>query len=57
MTGAFAFRVAGALLVLGLIVSCAGEPQRLNESEVRAVLDAPDRTEADRANDSRRKAP
>ncbi|MGH8664516.1 MAG: hypothetical protein ACREUX_09640, partial [Burkholderiales bacterium] len=51
------YRLGGSMLVLSLIAGCAGEPPRLSAGEQQAILDAPDRTEADRANDGRRKAP
>ncbi|MPZ45248.1 MAG: methyltransferase domain-containing protein [Betaproteobacteria bacterium] len=57
MTHAFLHRLGGSMLVLSLIVGCASEPPRLSAGERQAILDAPDRTEADRANDGRRKAP
>jgi predicted methyltransferase len=56
MTQALLSRL-GSVFVLSLIAACASEPPRLSESQVQAILAAPDRTEADRANDGRRKAP
>jgi predicted methyltransferase len=50
-------RTAWIALLLGLAAGCASEPPRLSSGEIAAVLAAPDRTDADRANDSRRKAP
>jgi len=55
MTQAFLSRL-GSAFVLTLIAACASEPPRLGESQIQAILSAPDRTEADRANDGRRKA-
>ncbi len=56
MTHAFLSRL-GSAFALMLIAACASEPPRLGESRIQAILAAPDRTEADRANDGRRKAP
>jgi predicted methyltransferase len=47
----------GTLWVLGLLAGCAGDAPRRSAAEIDALLAAPDRTEADRANDPRRKAP
>ncbi len=47
------FLAASTLSVL--LVACAGmAPQPISNDEVRAIVDAPDRTEADRATDKRR---
>jgi predicted methyltransferase len=57
MTHAFRYRLGGCAFVLGLILGCASEPPRLSPGELQAILAAPDRSEADRTNDGRRKAP
>jgi len=40
-----------------LLTACATEAPRMGASQIDAILSAPDRSEADRANDKRRKAP
>ena len=49
--------LACSVLALGMLAGCAGDPPRLTEADIRSILAAPDRSEADRANDARRKAP
>ena len=44
-------------LLLGMLAGCAGDPSRHSGAEIAAILAAPDRSDADRANDARRKAP
>jgi predicted methyltransferase len=47
---------AGWLLLALLVGACAGDTPRRTASGIEALLAAPDRSEADRANDARRKA-
>jgi predicted methyltransferase len=56
MDPAFAARIASVIAAC-LLAACASEPPRSSESQVQSILNAPDRTEADKANDARRKAP
>ncbi len=56
MTRASVLRLWG-VLALCFLAACAGEPQRRSAGDIETLLKAPDRTDADRANDSRRKAP
>ena len=48
-------RGAAAILLAVLVAGCASEAPRMSASEIQSVLAAPDRSEADRANDKRRK--
>jgi len=41
----------------GMLAGCASEPPRLTSAQVDTLLSASDRSEADRTNDTRRKAP
>lgn len=50
-------RLIAALLVLGLLGGCASAPPRMTPAQIEALLNAPDRSDADRTNDVRRKAP
>ncbi len=50
-------RTAVALLLLGMLAGCATEAPRTSAEQITALLNAPDRSDADRANDPRRKAP
>jgi predicted methyltransferase len=55
MTRTLAMRVC-TLAALLFLVACAAESPRRTAGEIETLLAAPDRSEADRANDSRRKA-
>ncbi|MCC6534067.1 MAG: class I SAM-dependent methyltransferase [Burkholderiales bacterium] len=48
--------IALALALASLLVACAGGPPRMTSAQIDTLLSAADRSEADRANDARRKA-
>ncbi len=48
-------RIALAASLLALLGACAAPQQRVSEADVAAIVAAPDRNEADRTNDQRRK--
>lgn len=50
-------QVLAAVVLAGMLAGCASEPPRLTSAQVETLLSAPDRSEADRTNDTRRKAP
>ena len=50
-------KIGAAIVLAMLLVACATAPERMGTSQVDAILSAPDRSEADRSNDKRRKAP
>ncbi len=45
------------VLALSILVGCATPPSRHTTESIASILSASDRTDADRANDTRRKAP
>jgi len=49
-------RTIAALVLAMLMTACASEAPRMTAGQIDAILAAPDRSEADRANDPRRKA-
>jgi len=50
-------RTVAAVALAVLLAACATEAPRMSTSQIDAILNAPDRSEADRDNDKRRKAP
>lgn len=56
MTDSWIVRACSLALAL-LVGACAGEAPRRTANEIEALLAAPARSDADRANDARRKAP
>jgi predicted methyltransferase len=50
-----ALSLSAALFTALLLGACATPPQRVSEADVAAIVAAPDRSEADRTNDQRRK--
>lgn len=50
-------KILAALLLTGMLAACASEPPRLTSSQIDTLLSAADRSEADRTNDAKRKAP
>ncbi len=49
-------RTVAAVVFAVLLAACATEAPRMSTSQIDAILNAPDRSEADRDNDKRRKA-
>lgn len=49
--------IIAALSLIGLLAGCATEPPRLTQSQIDALLGAADRSDADRTNDPKRRAP
>jgi len=50
------YRLVGMLALAALLTGCATQTPSLTAEQFNAVLAAPDRNEADKANDERRKA-
>ena len=48
-------RIGAAMLLAVLVAGCASDAPRMTSSQIETILNAPDRSEADRVNDKRRK--
>lgn len=50
-------KILAALALAGVLAGCASEPPRLTQPQIDTLLGASDRSDADRTNDPKRKAP